>query len=532
MVKKAASTELRVSLMMVFLALLGFSCSRVGYDEPPVGCEDLTCVNCGDGEVDRGEDCDPEAPQGDHCCDPVTCRWVVANTEDPQAVCAGAPECKVDVCDGAGRCVQSNVADGVSCSDDGLYCTGEERCQGGACVSSGNPCHQMGDCQEDDDICLGCGDGLVSNGEDCDPGVPQGDHCCDSSTCNWIPNGGPDPQLVCVTIDSCKLELCGVSGSCVEYHTEEGAACFDQSPDDCLAARCNSAGVCDQSAAFESLGARCDNDIFCDGPDVCGATGLCDLHLGDPCAMSVLQENFDSFTEGEVLGDQIDWFGPSTAPTFSATASCDGSIGLAPAAWGYTWLSHPFRWQAQDFTRLVVGADFQSSNQSEFHDDRVGWIVASDSNHSSLMFAVQLDNVRGHLIEAYWDGPETTDLRVPIADIESLISRNFWYRLRATFTKLTGTSARIDLSLWALDGACEPIEPPIVIESIPNTSALGLDSPDHKYFNADIMWPVFKTHDSIPGGFDNVYVEIVYGEGGVCEESEGTCHLTKEPQIL
>ncbi|MBW2700166.1 MAG: hypothetical protein JRF33_05055 [Deltaproteobacteria bacterium] len=508
---------------MFFFVVLCFSCSRVGYEEPPVDCEDLTCINCGDGEVNRGEDCDPEPPQGDHCCNPVTCRWVALDTEDPQAVCAGAPECKVDACDGAGGCIQTNATDGISCSDDGLYCTGEERCQGGTCISAGNPCPQVGDCQEDDDICLGCGDGLVSNGEDCDPGVPQGDHCCDPSACTWIPNGGPDPQLVCVTIDSCRLELCGDSGTCIEYRIEEGGACIDQTLDDCLAARCDSTGVCDQSAAFEALGTRCDNGLYCDGPDVCGATGICDLHLGDPCGASVARENFDSFTEGEVIGDQVDWFGASTGPTLRSSASCDASIGLAPATLGYTWLIHPFRWQAEDFTRLVVGADFQSSNQSEFHDDRLGWTLACDTTDSSLMFGVQLDNVRGLLTEAYWDGPEVNNLRVPIADIDSLISRDSWYRLRATFTKLTDTSARIDVSLWELDGACDPVEPPIIIESIPDTSALGVNAPDHKYFNADIMWPVFKNAGGIQGGFDNVYIEIVYGEGGVCEENEGTC---------
>jgi hypothetical protein len=48
------------------------------------------------------------------------------------------------------------VADDTPCTDDGLFCTGDEECQSGMCVGEGDPC-TMGSCDETTNQCLAVG---------------------------------------------------------------------------------------------------------------------------------------------------------------------------------------------------------------------------------------------------------------------------------------------------------------------------------------------------------------------------------------
>ncbi|HYD50391.1 MAG TPA: hypothetical protein VEB21_18685, partial [Terriglobales bacterium] len=82
--------------------------------------DDYACGRCGDGAVDRGEQCDDGGVvSGDGCSD----RCIVEACHQ----CSGAPSsCTV-------------VADGSGC-DDGLSCTGADRCRAGACTVHSQPC--------------------------------------------------------------------------------------------------------------------------------------------------------------------------------------------------------------------------------------------------------------------------------------------------------------------------------------------------------------------------------------------------------
>ncbi len=82
--------------------------------------DDFACGVCGDGRVEGGEECDDgNAEAGDGCSD----LCVVESCHQ----CAGVPShCRP-------------AADGASC-DDGLTCTGNDRCQAGACVHHEKPC--------------------------------------------------------------------------------------------------------------------------------------------------------------------------------------------------------------------------------------------------------------------------------------------------------------------------------------------------------------------------------------------------------
>ena len=348
--------------------------------EPGEFCneERKICGGCGDGQVrtEEGEECDPGEPKNDHCCDPESCRWVAADTADPQGLCSGAGQCRIDVCDGAGACTTLNREDGTPCgepgesdcdladsclggecssnhrpasflcrpatgecdvdeycpgdgpdcppdryktddtpcTDDGVFCNGPEKCHEGVCASQGSPCPVGVFCNEERKICGGCGDGEVNTaeGEQCDPGPPKNDHCCDPLSCHWTPSDQPDPQLVCTGAPACQVDLCNGSGDCRRENLPDGSACGDGSesacdrPDTCRGGVCGSnylpastvcrpaTSPCDVEEScpgdgpncppdnYRPNGAACSGDgLFCTGQEVC-VNGQC-VSPGDPC---------------------------------------------------------------------------------------------------------------------------------------------------------------------------------------------------------------------------------------------------------
>ncbi|MBW2703745.1 MAG: hypothetical protein JRF33_23245 [Deltaproteobacteria bacterium] len=222
--------------------------------------------------------------------------------------------------------------------DDGLFCTGVESCNSGLCTSAGNPCEPADACDENTDTCGGCGDGEVSDPEECDPGLPQEDHCCDVGTCHWVTQGEADPQNVCSSADDCLVNTCDGAGGCDEAVAEDGAGCgspsdslcdnpdsclggvcqdnleasdylcrasvgpcdleerctgsspdcptdlylpvstpcTDNTPGDCVLAECDDLGICVQDHGVASLGAPCDAGNPCLTDDACGdGDGVC-----------------------------------------------------------------------------------------------------------------------------------------------------------------------------------------------------------------------------------------------------------------
>jgi len=97
------------------------------------------------------------------------------------ADCPDPPECQTNKrCDNQ-SCVYDNLADGTKCTDDGLYCTGNEKCQSGQCLSSGDPCSANETCDENGARCLA------------DPclGITDCIHYSDMSNCTNDPCGVP-----------------------------------------------------------------------------------------------------------------------------------------------------------------------------------------------------------------------------------------------------------------------------------------------------------------------------------------------------
>jgi len=109
--------------------------SADGQCYPIPGCTD-------DADCDNGFFCD-----GAEICDAGTC---VSGTPPD---CDDGVNCTVDTCDETNDvCV--NTPDDLSCSVDGLFCTGQEVCDpSSGCVSTGDTCPEGTTCNEDTDTC-------------------------------------------------------------------------------------------------------------------------------------------------------------------------------------------------------------------------------------------------------------------------------------------------------------------------------------------------------------------------------------------
>ncbi|MCC6395704.1 MAG: metallophosphoesterase, partial [Bacteroidetes bacterium] len=231
------------------------------------------------------------------------------------------------------------------------------------------------------------------------------------------------------------------------------------------------------------------------------------LLFGGAAALSQTTETFDGMTTGQRIGAQTGWYDGGTGPTIGATSGVNSSKGLGTSASVFTWTANAFNWNDAAFTSVTLGLDFQSSGSGTFDDDRVAWTISSTDLGSEYEFGVQLDNSSGNNLTTYWRSNIASDTRVqtPIVALTG-IANNTWYRLRATITKLTSTSASIDVSLQRLDASGNPTGTPLT-GSVPNTSTWAGGAPDNAYFTATSMWPSFKNHNTLAGAADNAYFE-------------------------
>ena len=229
-------------------------------------------------------------------------------------------------------------------------------------------------------------------------------------------------------------------------------------------------------------------------------------------------ENFDAFTPGSRIGTYTGWFDGGNGPLVTSGIGVASSVGLDDANNIFTWTAHPFDWTAPDFVGVNLQADFQTDGSGHFDDDRVGWMITDTSAGSDNIFGVQMDpggtGASGYNIEAYWDGNTFGDNggRTSIANLPTL-SANAWYRLRAEITKLSATSAMINVTLTALDASGNP-GAVVASGSIPDTALLpnttGNEIPNPAYFTGPI-WPAYKNYTTAGASADNTCYEVVTG---------------------
>ena len=244
-------------------------------------------------------------------------------------------------------------------------------------------------------------------------------------------------------------------------------------------------------------------------------TALCIFFYAVPVMAAPYTEDFESgYTDGAAIRLHADWFTEAsrTNPTTEDNVGVNGTWGLSNGSPIFTWVAHPFDWNTDlaISDKVIVQMDFQTDGSGYFDDDRIGWMISNTDDSSSHIFGLQLDpGGSGYCIEGYWDGVSAEDKRPHIVDLPTL-SANTWYRFKAEITKLTATSAKIDVSLTQLDGSGNPVSV-VASGTIADTATLGLDAPNSKYFTGPI-WPGYKNYSAISGAADNAYFEIVTGQ--------------------
>jgi cysteine-rich repeat protein len=221
---------------------------------PPVVCND-------------GVDCTVDA------CNPST--GCSATPDD--AACADGTTCTTDVCNAISGCQHANQPNGTACTDSNV-CTTGDRCQAGACVSTGAlNCEDSNPCTADScNPALAClhfenaslcpctdGGGPLPAGTAC----ADGNSCSEGDTCDGTGTCVPAPGPLCDDGDPCTLDGC--LGICL--HLDQ------QCPTDCTAqpdgAPCSDNSVCTTQSCQGGVCAS--TPKVCGDPDPCNGSELC-----------------------------------------------------------------------------------------------------------------------------------------------------------------------------------------------------------------------------------------------------------------
>ncbi len=220
-------------------------------------------------------------------------------------------------------------------------------------------------------------------------------------------------------------------------------------------------------------------------------------------------DTFDSYTDGTRVADLPDWYaGESSSEVQNIGVA--GSKGFTSDPTVLTWSAvNGFNWSTLETgDTVILSMDFEFSDGLE--DDAVGWIIGPDSTMLRDYFRVRLWRIGllgdSYGIEGYWYKAESEAgyATVTIAEISDTLATGSWYRLRTEFTRLTATSVSIDAEVWLLDAAGAEMRK-MAVGSIPDTSALGSDAPDPRFFENDV-WPAFRNDTgSSDGACDNAY---------------------------
>jgi hypothetical protein len=220
----------------------------------------------------------------------------------------------------------------------------------------------------------------------------------------------------------------------------------------------------------------------------------------------IYTEDFESgYSLDEKIGTHPDWYDAGNGPTVSSGIGLESSVGLTEASAIFNWGAHPFSWN--DVSKLIVGMDFQTAaNSGHFDDDRCGWTINSGSVDSGNFFGAQLNHPDGGIV-TYWRDSSGSRVQTQIVALPEF-EASTWYRFRNEITRLTATSARIDVSLYELDASGNPTGTPWT-GSVEDTSTWLGGAPDTKYFTAATIWPAYKNYSVLVGAADNAYFEIV-----------------------
>ena len=258
-------------------------------------------------EAATGECTNPIKPDGAYCSDQNQC---TARDSCQGGVCIGATTKTCEpmdqchdpgVCNPAtGACTNPTKADGAPC-DDGLFCTIDDSCTGGACRGAFRTCTlgtscKSGACDEERKECSGeafpdnsvCNDGnACTQGDKCTAGACAGVSysCEDGNACTADQCNGDGTCSRAFSPASCDdgnpcthSDRCDPAGGCVgvSYSCDDGNTCSRM----LNTSACNDGNACTTVDVCEQGVCRGTTPVVCTRSDSCHDVGLCDPATG------------------------------------------------------------------------------------------------------------------------------------------------------------------------------------------------------------------------------------------------------------
>ncbi len=229
-------------------------------------------------------------------------------------------QCKIARCDATNKCVEDQKANNSPC-DDGLFCTDNDICVGGVCMSDEpHPCPPstscvIATCSEESDACE---ETPKPDGSLCD----DNDVCTATSSCvGSVCVSGPSCES-----DECNDSVCDTTVGCIKTPKPMGTACGNTA---CSTGQCDNSGKC--IIIPINQGGVCDDGLFCTTSDTCSDFGQC---LGGvspctapaQCVKATCNEVTDSCDLQAIAAGQLcdDQDACSADETCNNTAQCSG----------------------------------------------------------------------------------------------------------------------------------------------------------------------------------------------------------------
>jgi hypothetical protein len=258
--------------------------------------------------------------------------------------------------------------------DDGEPCNGVEACGDDDVCAPGTPLEVDAACTTDtidDGVCrvsgdalrcaaVGCGDGEVSSGEECDDeNDVDGDGCDGDCTFSCTANGDCDDALACNGVETCDTEahvcVAGTPIECTPADACRTSVC-DEEADGCVETLIDEDGDGFASAELGECGTDCDDeraDVYPDAPEGCGEARDwdCDGTATSGNAIWYPDCDGDGFAASGVGGTSacpapapqagcMAW--TLTPPTTPATSDCnDMNATMFPGQTAYQTSAHP-----------------------------------------------------------------------------------------------------------------------------------------------------------------------------------------------
>jgi len=265
--------------------------------------------------------------EGETCNDGIC----LGGSEKDCSDAIGEDQCQVASCDeDAGECVVEEANDGMSC-DDGLFCTINESCTGGAC-GNGDP----RDCSEavveeqcQDPACDEENKACVAENKSNDTVCDDENICTEDDLCTDGVCGGLDKD--CSDGTDCTVDICDPVDGCVS--TVNDAAC-DTDDDPCTAGLCDAVDGCsivdleDWTVCKEEVtGASVCLDKVCTkivANDRC--PGAYEINMNQPIHSTIGQYN--SSRPLTTPCSPVDYVGPDSFYSIDVVAGTDYTISL------------------------------------------------------------------------------------------------------------------------------------------------------------------------------------------------------------